>query len=123
MSGYRNLETRVKELEDWKKSVIQCIPDWQKIGEVLGLPVGTDVPKQLLVEIYRLKNEIEMWKMQAKAMQYGIHCACGWEDGKVVSLCGAHSEVIRKVETRLAEKYRKLTEPSKIQTDPERTCP
>ncbi len=37
-------------------------------------------------------------------------CACQWEDGKVISLCAAHYEVLREREDRLAEKYRKLTE-------------
>ncbi len=37
-------------------------------------------------------------------------CACEWKDGHVVSPCGAHYELIRKTEDRLAERYRKLTE-------------
>lgn len=39
-----------------------------------------------------------------------VDCACQWSDGHVISLCGAHHEVLRKSEDRLAEKYRKLTE-------------
>ncbi len=37
-------------------------------------------------------------------------CACEWADGKVISLCAAHHEVLRRWEDRLAVKYRKLTE-------------
>jgi hypothetical protein len=90
-----SLKGRVKDLEDWKQSAVNSIPDWQKIGEALGLQVGVSVPQVLLTEIFKLKNEVELWKIQAKANRYGVNCVCEWKDGKVVSFCGAHAMAAR----------------------------
>jgi len=112
------LRKLVNQLEDWKKSAMLPSPDWQKIGEALDMKVEEDVPKQLLYNIFRLKNEIEMWKIQAKMARYGVDCVCKWEDNKVISFCCAHQMVadamadarIKTQTDALAEKYRKLTE-------------
>src|SRR6266850_478313 len=84
------LHKRVKELEDWKESACASTPDWQKVGEALGLKVGESVPKVLLFEIYKLKNEVEIWKMQASLARYGVDCMCTWEKDRVVSFCAGH---------------------------------
>lgn len=109
-SRLRIAEERIEKLENWKASSEKSTPDWQEVGKALGLSVGTDVPKALLPAIWNLKNEVEIWKIQAKTARYGIDCACLWRDGKVISTCAAHGEVVRKAEDRLAERYRKLTE-------------
>lgn len=112
------LESRVKELEDWKASALQCIPNWQEIGKALGLRVGDNVSKALLPAIYNLKNEVQLWKIQAQMTRYGVDCVCEWKDSKVVSFCGAHQMAadamadarVKSQTDVLAEKYRKLTE-------------
>lgn len=50
------------------------------------------------------------WLRREPSFQSSVNCVCKWQDGHVVSPCGAHYELIRKTEDRLAEKYRKLTE-------------
>ncbi len=105
-----SLRKQVKDLEEWKEHVTASTPDWQKIGEALDMKVGESVPQRLLEKIWVLKNEVEMWKIQAKMVpQYSVVCACEWFEGKVVGLCAAHNAVVIKAEDRLAEKYQKLT--------------
>lgn len=96
------LGTLIADLQSWKDSAIKSMPDMQAIGEALELPVGTEVSKVLLQKIRELKTE-------ANEARWGVNCVCKWQSGKVVSVCGAHAEVVRKETDKLAEKYRKLT--------------
>lgn len=58
---------------------------------------------ELIVELWN-------WLRREPAFQSSVTCVCKWQDGHVVSPCGAHYELINNTEDRLAEKYRKLTE-------------
>lgn len=91
----------ITDLQAWKESAIKSTPDWQAVGEALGLPIGTDVSQVLLEKIQELKAD-------ANETRWGVLCACQWKSHKVISVCGAHAEVTRRETDKLAERYQKL---------------
>lgn len=48
------LQKEVRELRAWKESAMRHTPDWQKIAELLKLPLGSSVSNQILPAIEEL---------------------------------------------------------------------
>jgi hypothetical protein len=83
-------EREIEELKAWKESALKTTLDWQKIGLALELKVGDDVPKLLFEEIRKLKAA-------ASQAKYGVGCACAWENGEVIGICGHHYKYFREL--------------------------
>jgi hypothetical protein len=55
-------EKEIEALKDWKESQIATTPDYHKIGQLLGLKLGTSVSEQIIPGIEKLLAEIERLK-------------------------------------------------------------
>jgi hypothetical protein len=55
----RQLEREIIKLKQWKEEAISVIPDFQAIGNVLGLPIGSPVHERILPSIINLKSLAE----------------------------------------------------------------
>jgi hypothetical protein len=53
-----NLEAEIKELRKWKSEAMMVLSnaDFQEVGKELNLPLGSDVPKNILPNIKELKK-------------------------------------------------------------------
>lgn len=56
------LAAEIEELRNWKESAIKVMPDFQKIGELLEIPLGKGVSENIVPEIIKLKEEIKSLK-------------------------------------------------------------
>lgn len=56
------LKAQLEALKEWKREALVVIPDYQAIGKVLDLPLGTNVWEKLLPEIKELKGKCADWR-------------------------------------------------------------
>ena len=66
----------ITELQAWKRSAIECSPPWQEIGRALDLPIGTDVPPEILPGILSLREKVMELERTIKT-QTAVHASLG----------------------------------------------
>jgi restriction alleviation protein Lar len=54
----RHPGAEVAELKAWKESALKVMPDFQVIGKLMGLPLGTDVSSQIVPWMTQSKQQI-----------------------------------------------------------------
>lgn len=58
----RTKDEELEALRRWKAEAVQVMPDFQKIGEILGLTIGQDVPAHIvpaMEELVRLRPGLD----------------------------------------------------------------
>jgi hypothetical protein len=88
------LGNQIRQLTRWKEEALAVMPDFQEIGKVLGLPIGSDVSKLLIPEIRKLNERrvyrpataveleeilrvIDKWRYSRTRTKH-LHDALGW---------------------------------------------
>lgn len=65
-SRIAELENELADLHLWKKQAIEAMPDYQAIGEAMGLQVGQTISNKIIPFIENLKADIARWKEEAE---------------------------------------------------------
>lgn len=58
----RRLEQQLAQLQAWKESAMKVMPDFQKIGQLLGVGLGENVSENIIPKIEQLQEENEHLK-------------------------------------------------------------
>lgn len=61
-------DKEIESLSQWKKEAIAVMPDYQKIGELIGLKLGTSVHDKIVPAIEQLKAENEILNDSANGL-------------------------------------------------------
>lgn len=58
-------DRRIGELEQWKKEAMEVMPDYQKIGQLLGINLGESVHDKIVPGIEKMKEALKWYKARA----------------------------------------------------------
>jgi hypothetical protein len=56
LSHLKEAGQELEELRAWKESAMKVMPDFQEIGKLLDIPLGTSVSEQIIPKIKELKE-------------------------------------------------------------------
>jgi hypothetical protein len=56
LSQLKEAGQELEELRAWKESAMKVMPDFQEIGKLLNIPLGTSVSEQIIPKIKELKE-------------------------------------------------------------------
>jgi hypothetical protein len=59
LSNLKEAGQELEELRAWKESAMKVMPDFQEIGKLLNIPLGTSVSEQIIPKIKELKEAHE----------------------------------------------------------------
>jgi hypothetical protein len=59
LSHLKEAGKELEELRAWKESAMKVMPDFQEIGKLLNIPLGTSVSEQIIPKIKELKEAHE----------------------------------------------------------------